>query len=66
MTSTIYVRHRCDRCDHTLEVEHEKDAPGLPVGWQFAPVKQGEPVLLCAECAEALEEWLHAKPKVQH
>jgi hypothetical protein len=64
MTTTIRVRHRCDRCNAEVEREYDKDQPGMPTGWRL--VSTGwEPQLLCPSCAEALVAWLSMKPEAK-
>lgn len=65
MTTTILIRHHCDRCATEVEHEYDKDQPSLPLGWRMVSVGIDPMPLLCLPCAEALVAWLSMKPEAK-
>jgi hypothetical protein len=62
MTTSIFMRHVCDHCRRTVESEHEKDKPTMPLGWEMIIVSGTSP-LLCPDCVELLREWITTEPE---
>jgi hypothetical protein len=68
MSSTVFIRHTCDRCGKVEEREHVKDTPSMSLGWEIVTLSKdfNDPPLLCPDCMQALKDWLTKTPDTVH
>jgi hypothetical protein len=65
MTTTVLIRHRCDRCATEVELEYVQEQPNMPPGWRVVGAGVEPMPLLCASCADTLAAWLRMKPETK-